>query len=81
MPHIGPRFIQATGEDGNPPGTVYLCDGRLMTVRRLRGTGPETGQVPDEYADAVYQLGLTGIDTSAPPTPAGRVSAYGVIIG
>lgn len=84
MPNrIGPLFIQATGADGSPPGTVYLCDGRAMTLRRLHGTGPETGQTADELADVRYQLKTAGYDTAAvdaPPVPADRVSAFGHVL-
>jgi hypothetical protein len=80
---IGPLLIQATGADGSPPGTVYLADGRGIFLRRLHGTGPETGQVADELADARYQLHMAGYPADAidgPPTPVDRVSAFGHVV-
>lgn len=92
---IGPLFIQATGKDGSPPGTVYFLDGHGQTAVRLRGTGPETNAtrralfgsdddtVVDHLADKRDQLKVANYPADAvdaPPQPCDDVSAFGHVL-
>jgi GH25 family lysozyme M1 (1,4-beta-N-acetylmuramidase) len=71
----GPFFIQATGADGHPPGRVYLCDGRGITLRQI--------DTPARFDHAMWLLETAGYphdEVHAPPTPADDVEAYGKVI-
>jgi hypothetical protein len=74
MPNrVGPLFIQATGADGTPPGTVFFLDGRGISLRRMEDEA--------QLNDVRWQLDEAGYPHDAvhgPIVPVDKVRSYGL---